>query len=106
MTEWQEVFPDTNFSNIWWPMQPQLLKYRAETLQVTNFIMLFQFQPKSFFFPNKLISCLLKVNQVTQVRYSLCTDAHPPSGKIGRGDVCESPTIIVFPFPRNVGDSL
>ena len=30
----------------------------------------------------------------------------PPSEKIGRRDVCESPTIIVFPFPRNVGDSL
>ena len=27
-------------------------------------------------------------------------------GKIGRGDVCESPTIIVFPFPQNGGDSL
>ena len=37
---------------------------------------------------------------------SLCTDVPPPPGKIGRGDVCESPTIIVFPFPRNVGDSL
>ena len=37
---------------------------------------------------------------------SLCTDVPPPSVKIGRGDVCESPTIIVFPFPRNVGDSL
>ena len=37
---------------------------------------------------------------------SLCADVPPPSGKIGRGDVCESPTIIVFPFPRNVGDSL
>ena len=39
-------------------------------------------------------------------RSSLCTDVPSPSGKIGRGDVCESPTIIVFPFPRNVGDSL
>ena len=37
---------------------------------------------------------------------SLCTDVPPPLGKIGRGDVCESPKIIVFPFPRNVGDSL
>ena len=37
---------------------------------------------------------------------SLCTDVPLPSGKIGRGDVCESPTIIVFPFLRNVGDSL
>ena len=37
---------------------------------------------------------------------SLCTDVPTLSGKIGRGDVCESPTIIVFPFPRNVGDSL
>ena len=37
---------------------------------------------------------------------SLCTDVPPPSEKIGRGDVCESPTIIVFLFPRNVGDSL
>ena len=37
---------------------------------------------------------------------SLCTDVPHPSVKIGRGDVCESPTIIVFPFPRNVGDSL
>ena len=37
---------------------------------------------------------------------SLCTDVTPPSVKIGRGDVCEPPTIIVFPFPRNVGDSL
>ena len=36
----------------------------------------------------------------------LCTDVPPPSAKIGGGDVCESPTIIVFPFPRNVGDSL
>ena len=36
---------------------------------------------------------------------SLCTDVPPPSGKIGRRDVCESPTIIMFPFPRNVGDS-
>ena len=35
---------------------------------------------------------------------SLCTDVLPPSGKIGRGDVCESPTIVVFPFPRNVGE--
>ena len=34
---------------------------------------------------------------------SLCTDVPPPSAKIGGGDVCESPTIIVFPFPRNVG---
>ena len=39
-------------------------------------------------------------------KISLCTDVSPPSEKIGRGDVCESPTIIVFPFPRNVGDSL
>ena len=44
-------------------------------------------------------------------RYSFETEFYfacvpPPSGKIGRGDVCESPTIIVFPFPRNVGDSL
>ena len=38
--------------------------------------------------------------------YSLCTDVPPPSGKIGKGDVCESPTIVVFPFRRNVGDSL
>ena len=38
--------------------------------------------------------------------YSLCTNIPPPSGKIGRGDVCESPMIIVFLFPRNVGDSL
>ena len=37
---------------------------------------------------------------------SLCTDVPPPLGKIGRGDVCESPKIIVFPFPRNVGDNL
>ena len=37
---------------------------------------------------------------------SLCTDVPPPSGKIRRGDDCESPTIITFPFPRNVGDSL
>ena len=49
MTEWQEVFFHTNFSNFWWPMQPQLLKYRAETLQVTDLNTLFQFQPKSFF---------------------------------------------------------
>ena len=49
MTELQEVFPHTNVSTIWWLMQPQLLKYRAETLQVTNFTMLFQFQPKSVF---------------------------------------------------------
>ena len=34
-------------------MQPQLLKYGAKTLQVANFIMLFQFQPKSFF-PEKV----------------------------------------------------
>ena len=34
-------------------MQPQLLKYGAKTLQVTNFIMLFQFQSKSFF-PEKV----------------------------------------------------
>ena len=31
---------------------------------------------------------------------SLCTDVPPTSEKIGRRDVCESPTIIVFPFPR------
>ena len=39
-------------------------------------------------------------------KVSLCTDVPPPSGKIGRGDVCESPMIIMFPFPENVGDSL
>ena len=27
----------------------------------------------------------------------------PPSEKIGRRDVCESPTVIVFPFPWNQG---
>ena len=47
----------------------------------------------------------MKVNMIF-TEDSLCTDVPPPSGKIGRGDVCESPTIIVFPFPRNVGDSL
>ena len=47
---------------------------------------------------NVFADCLLET--------SLCTDVPPPSEKIGRGDVCESPTIIVFPFPRNVGDSL
>ena len=50
----KRCFPwHTNFSKFWWPMQPQLLKYGAKTLQVTNFIMLFQFQPKSFF-PKKV----------------------------------------------------
>ena len=29
---------------------------------------------------------------------SLCTDVPPPSGKIGRGDVCESPSLIVFRY--------
>ena len=36
----------------------------------------------------------------------LCTDVPSPSEKIGRRDVCESLIIIVFLFPRNVGDSL
>ena len=40
---------------------------------------------------------------------SLCT-ASPPLPFEGRGGctqaVCESPTIIVFPFPRNVGGRL
>ena len=27
--------------------------------------------------------------------HSLCTDVPPPSGKVGRGDVCESPLLIV-----------
>ena len=27
-------------------------------------------------------------------------------GKIGRGDVCESTTIIVFPFPRKMGNAM
>ena len=40
------------------------------------------------------------------VRPSLSTDVPPPSGKIGRGEVCESLTIIVLPFPQNAGDSL
>ena len=45
---------------------------------------------------------------LTEIRYitSLYTNVPLPSGKIGKGDVCESPTIIVFPFPLNVGDSL
>ena len=30
--------------------------------------------------------------------HSLCTDVPPPSGKIGRGDVCESPSLIVFRY--------
>ena len=30
--------------------------------------------------------------------HSLCTDVPPPSGKIGRGDVCESPLLIVFQY--------
>ena len=29
---------------------------------------------------------------------SLCTDVPRPSGKIGRGDVCESPSLIVFRY--------
>ena len=29
---------------------------------------------------------------------SLCTDVPPPSGKIGRGDVCESLSLIVFRY--------
>ena len=29
---------------------------------------------------------------------SLSTDVPPPSGKIGRGDVCESPLLIVFRY--------
>ena len=36
----------------------------------------------------------------------VCTDVPPPSEKNGRRDVFEWPTIIVFPFPWNVGDSL
>ena len=32
-----------------------------------------------------------------------CVQTSPlPQKKIGRRDVCESPRIIVFPFPRNV----
>ena len=31
-------------------------------------------------------------------RGSLCTDLPPPSGKIGRGDVCESPSLIEFRY--------
>ena len=29
---------------------------------------------------------------------SLCTDVPPPLGKIGSGDVCESPSLIVFRY--------
>ena len=39
------------------------------------------------------------IPQIRDLR-SLCTDVPPPSEKIGRRDVCESPTIIMFPFPR------
>ena len=35
-----------------------------------------------------------------QIKLSLCTDVPPPSEKIRRRDACESPTMIVFPFPR------
>ena len=48
----------------------------------------------------------IKLKAKNRLKTSLCTDVPPPLGKIGRGDVCELPTIIVFPFPRNVGDSL
>ena len=30
--------------------------------------------------------------------HSLCTDVPPPSGKVGGGDVCESPLLIVFRY--------
>ena len=48
----------------------------------------------------------LFTNTRSLVPSSLCTDVPPPSVKIGRRDVCESLTIIVFLFPRNVGDGL
>ena len=31
-------------------------------------------------------------------KLSLCTDVPSPSGKIGRRDVCESPSLIVFRY--------
>ena len=37
---------------------------------------------------------------------SLCTDGPLPSEKIGERDVCELPSLIVFPFPRNMGESI
>ena len=40
------------------------------------------------------------------VLVSLCTDAPLPSEKIGERDVCESPSLIVFPFPRNMRESI
>ena len=52
---------------------------------------------------------LVKVSRksVAKSRVSLCTDAPLSPKKIGeRDDVCESPSLIVFPFPRNVGKSL
>ena len=39
--------------------------------------------------------------------YITCLQTFPlPRKKIRRTDVCESPSLIVFPFPRNVGESL
>lgn len=49
----KRCFPIQIFLRFGGQMQPQLLKYGAKTLQVANFIMLFQFQPKSFF-PEKV----------------------------------------------------
>ena len=33
---------------------------------------------------------------VVRHEFSLCTDVPPPSEKIGRRDICESPSLIVF----------
>ena len=38
---------------------------------------------------------VLIVDHHVQKNFSLCTDVPPPSVKIGRGDVCESPSLIV-----------
>ena len=44
-----------------------------------------------FFFPSHL---LVRCNGFL----SLCTDVPTPSGNIGIGDVCESPSLIVFRY--------
>ena len=38
------------------------------------------------------------MNSTRPGRTSLCTDVPPPSGKIGTGDVCASPSLIVFRY--------
>ena len=57
-------------------------------------------QPSGQTFPKEL-----RVLCQCHILASLFTEVPPPSEKMRRRDVCDSPSLIVFQFPRNVGES-